>query len=385
MTDKLVLPGSTIGIFGSGQLGKMMGVAAKRMGYRVHIFSPEHDTPAGQVSDLEIVAPYEDLIAVEKFAQGVDVITLEFENIPVATLDAAAKFVNVFPGNKALEIPQHRSKEKNFIRDNGIATCDFSIVRSLDELKQACQTIMPGVLKTVTGGYDGKGQYVIRSAADIELAWAELKTDHAILEELIKFQYEFSVIGARSSNGQFAAFPAFRNDHRNQILDVSVSPAGLSEELETQAGRVVDQVMRELDAVGVLCVEFFYRDGEILVNEIAPRPHNSGHLTIEGHATNQFEQHIRAVCGLPLGSTEQLKPAAMANLLGDIWDGGVPNWPAAFASPATELHLYGKHTPAKSRKMGHISAIANTVDQAKQLVLNAREALMPSSDEKPSQ
>jgi 5-(carboxyamino)imidazole ribonucleotide synthase len=377
-TDQLVLPGSTIGIFGSGQLGKMMSVAAKRMGYRVHIFSPENDTPAGQVSDLEIVSPYLDLDAVEKFAQAVDVITLEFENIPVATLKAAAKFVNVFPGNKALEIPQHRSKEKTFIRDNGISTCEFSIVRSLDELKQACQTILPGVLKTVTGGYDGKGQYVIRSAEDIESAWAELKTDEAILEELINFQYEFSVIGARSSNGQFAAFPAFRNDHRNQILDVSVSPAGLSKELETKAGQIVDRVMRELDAVGVLCVEFFYRDGEILVNEIAPRPHNSGHLTIEAHTTSQFEQHIRAVCGLPLGSTEQLKPAAMANLLGDAWHSGDPNWPAVFASPATELHLYGKHTPAQSRKMGHISAIAATVDQAKQLALDARDALTRS-------
>jgi 5-(carboxyamino)imidazole ribonucleotide synthase len=218
-TDKVVQPGSTIGIFGSGQLGKMMAVVAKQMGYRVHVFSPENDTPAGQVADLEIVSAYEDLDAVEKFAQGVDVITLEFENIPVAALAAAAKFVDVFPGNRALEIPQHRSKEKNFVRDNGISTCEFEIVRSLDELKQACMSIMPGVLKTVTGGYDGKGQFVIRSTEDIETAWAELKTDEAILEELIEFQYEFSVIGARSSNGRFAAFPAFRNDHRNQILE----------------------------------------------------------------------------------------------------------------------------------------------------------------------
>lgn len=373
--DNILLPGSVIGIFGSGQLGKMMAVAAKRMGYRVHVFSPERDTPAGQVADLEIVSPYQDLVAVKEFAQGVDVITLEFENIPVAALAAAAEFVNVFPGSKALEIPQHRSKEKNFVRDQGIPTCEFSIVRSLEELKQACLSIMPGVLKTVTGGYDGKGQYVIRCAADIDIAWAELNTDEAILEELINFQYEFSVIGARSSNGQFAAFPAFRNDHRNQILDVSVSPAGLSEELEAKGGRVVERVMQELDAVGVLCVEFFYRDGEILVNEIAPRPHNSGHLTIEGHTTSQFEQHIRAVCGLPLGSTEQLKPAAMANLLGDTWDGGEPNWPAVFGFPATELHLYGKHTPAQSRKMGHISGIADTVEEAKRRVLDARDAL----------
>jgi 5-(carboxyamino)imidazole ribonucleotide synthase len=374
-TDKVVQPGSTIGIFGSGQLGKMMAVVAKQMGYRVHVFSPENDTPAGQVADLEIVSAYEDLDAVEKFAQGVDVITLEFENIPVAALAAAAKFVDVFPGNRALEIPQHRSKEKNFVRDNGISTCEFEIVRSLDELKQACMSIMPGVLKTVTGGYDGKGQFVIRSTEDIETAWAELKTDEAILEELIEFQYEFSVIGARSSNGRFAAFPAFRNDHRNQILDVSVSPAGLSDELESKAGAVVELVMQELGAVGVLCVEFFYRDGEILVNEIAPRPHNSGHLTIEGHTTSQFEQHIRAVCGLPLGCTQQIKPAAMANLLGDVWDDGEPRWAAALAFAGTELHLYGKHEPARARKMGHVTTLAATVEQAKQIALEARSAL----------
>lgn len=370
-----VLPGSTIGIFGSGQLGKMMTTAAKQLGYRVHVFSPDSDTPAGQVADREFQAAYDDLDAVEQFAKSVDVITLEFENIPVAALAAASKHVQVYPGDQALAIPQNRSLEKNFLSDNGIPTCEFRVVRTLEELKAAGQEIMPGVLKTVCGGYDGKGQFVIREAADIETAWETLKTEEAILEEFIEFQYEFSVIGARSANGQFAAYPSFRNDHHNQILDVSISPSGLEESLDAQGTQVVQQIMEALNAVGVLCVEFFYRDGQILVNEMAPRPHNSGHLTIEGHATSQFEQHVRAVCGLPLGTTAQVTPAAMANLLGDAWADGEPNWTACLGLPGVALHLYGKENPVAGRKMGHITAVAETIEEARRLAVAARDSL----------
>ena len=370
-----VLPGSTIGIFGSGQLGKMMTTAAKQLGYRVHVFSPGTDTPAGQVADREFQAAYEDVDAVEQFAKSVNVITLEFENIPVAALAAASNHVKVYPGDQALAIPQNRSLEKNFLRDNGIPTCEFQIVRSLEELKAASQQIMPGVLKTTSGGYDGKGQFVIRDPADVETAWAELKTDEAILEEFIEFQYEFSVIGARSANGQFAAYPSFRNDHQNQILDVSISPSGLEPSLDAQATQVVQGVMEGLNAVGVLCVEFFYRDGQILVNEMAPRPHNSGHLTIEGHATSQFEQHVRAVCGLPLGTTAQVTPAAMVNLLGDCWSGGQPDWSACLGLPGVALHLYGKEKPAPARKMGHITVVAETIEEARRLAITARDSL----------
>ena len=370
-----VLPGSTIGIFGSGQLGKMMTTAAKQLGYRVHVFSPGADTPAGQVADREFQAAYEDVDAVEQFAKSVDVITLEFENIPVAALAAASKHVQVYPGDQALAIPQNRSLEKNFLRDNDIPTCEFQIVRSLEELKAASQQIMPGVLKTTSGGYDGKGQFVIRDPADVETAWAELKTDEAILEEFIEFQYEFSVIGARSANGQFAAYPSFRNDHQNQILDVSISPSGLEPSLDAQATQVVQGIMEGLNAVGVLCVEFFYRDGQILVNEMAPRPHNSGHLTIEGHATSQFEQHVRAVCGLPLGTTAQVTPAAMVNLLGDCWSGGQPDWSACLGLPGVALHLYGKEKPAPARKMGHITVVAETIEEARRLAITARDSL----------
>ena len=370
-----VLPGSTIGIFGSGQLGKMMTTAAKQLGYRVHVFSPGTDTPAGQVADREFQAAYEDVEAVEQFAKSVDVITLEFENIPVAALAAASKHVQVYPGDQALAIPQNRSLEKNFLRDNDIPTCEFRIVRTLEELKAASQEIMPGVLKTTSGGYDGKGQFVIRDPADVETAWAELKTDEAILEEFIEFQYEFSVIGARSANGQFAAYPSFRNDHQNQILDVSISPSGLEPSLDAQATQVVQGIMEGLNAVGVLCVEFFYRDGQILVNEMAPRPHNSGHLTIEGHATSQFEQHVRAVCGLPLGTTAQVTPAVMVNLLGDCWSDGQPDWSACLRLPGVALHLYGKENPAPARKMGHITAVAETIEEARRLAIAARDSL----------
>jgi len=370
-----VLPGSTIGIFGSGQLGKMITTAAKQLGYRVHIFSPDADSPAGQVADREFQASYDDLDAVEQFAKSVDVITLEFENIPVAALAAAGKHVQVYPGDQALAIPQNRSLEKNFLKDNGIPTCEFQVVRTLEELKVASQEIMPGVLKTVSGGYDGKGQFVIRETADIETAWKALKTDEAILEEFIDFQYEFSVIGARSATGQFAAYPSFRNDHHNQILDVSISPSGLEDSLDAQATQVVQRTMEALNAVGVLCVEFFYRDGQILVNEMAPRPHNSGHLTIEGHATSQFEQHVRAVCGLPLGTTAQVAPAAMTNLLGDVWLDSDPNWTACLGLPGVALHLYGKDKPVAARKMGHITAVADTIEEARRLAIAARDSL----------
>jgi len=330
-----VQPGSTIGIFGSGQLGKMMTTAAKQLGYRVHVFSPDSDTPAGQVADREIQAAYEDLDAVEQFAKSVDVITLEFENIPVAALAAAGKHVQVYPGDQALAIPQNRSLEKNFLRDNDIPTCEFRIVKSLEELKTAAEQIMPGVLKTTSGGYDGKGQFVIREPADVETAWAELKTDEAILEEFIEFQYEFSVIGARSANGQFAAYPSFRNDHHNQILDVSVSPSGLEASLDSQATQVVQGIME----------------------------------------ASQFEQHVRAVCGLPLGTTAQVAPAAMVNLLGDVWNDGQPDWSACLALPGVALHLYGKQKPVAARKMGHITAVADTVEEARRLAIAARDSL----------
>lgn len=371
----VIPPGSTIGILGGGQLGRMMSIAAKQMGYRVHILSPSHDSPAGQVSDLEVQASFDDLDAVEAFAKHVDVITIETENIPLDTLAAAAKHAPAFPGRQALTVCQNRGLEKQFLAENDIPTGGFQVVRSHEELKKACQNLMPGVVKTTTGGYDGKGQVVISSPDDIEKAWSELKADEAILEEWIDYDFEFSVIGVRNSSGLVTAYPSIRNEHRDGILDVSISPSGLPRQVEVEATRIVYDIMIRLESVGVLTVEFFYRNGQVLVNEIAPRPHNSGHLTIEGHFTSQFEQHIRAICGLVAGSTRQIKPVAMANLLGNEWSSGQPKWHFGLCLPNTKLHLYGKGVPDTGRKMGHLTSMANAPEDAREHVLAARKLL----------
>ncbi|MFT5299805.1 MAG: 5-(carboxyamino)imidazole ribonucleotide synthase [Mariniblastus sp.] len=374
-SDRVIQPGSTLGIFGSGQLGKMTAIAAKQMGYRVHVFSPSSDTPAGQVADLEIQASYTDAEAVADFAKNVDVVTLEFENIPVETLEIAGQYTLVHPGVKALKTMQNRLLEKQFLTENGIPTCQFKVVRSLTELRLACQSIMPGVLKTTKDGYDGKGQAIIRTESDVESAWESLNTSEAILEEWIEFDFEFSVVAARNSAGQFAAYPSILNEHQNQILDVSISPSGLAEHLNLEATKIAHEVMDKMSSVGVMCVEFFCCEGRILVNEVAPRPHNSGHLTIEGHFTNQFEQHVRAVCGLMLGSTRQTNPVAMANLLGDQWSFGEPKWHLGLSMSNIKLHLYGKKDPASARKMGHMTAIANSAEQAREHIIAARNLL----------
>lgn len=372
-------PGSVIGIFGSGQLGKMTATAAKEMGYRVHVFSPAADSPAGQVADVEVQGSYQDLAAIEKFAKQVDVITLEFENIPIQALDAASLHAPVHPGVETLKTAQHRATEKNFLLDLGVPTCKFEVVHSLEELQSACQKIMPAVLKTTSDGYDGKGQAVIRSADDAAEAWESLATKEAILEEWIDYDFEFSVVAARNAGGEFAAFRSFRNEHADQILDVSISPSGLSEATERAAEKVVSQIMESLQTVGMLCVEFFYRGGEILVNELAPRPHNSGHLTIEAHVTSQFAQHVRAVCNLKLGSTRQHTPAAMANILGDQWDNGQPRWHEALSVPGVKLHLYSKDVPKPKRKMGHLTAVSATAEEAREKVISSRSLLRSNS------
>lgn len=367
-----VLPGSTIGMLGSGQLGRMTTIAAKHMGYRVHVFSPDKDSPAGQVADLEIQAAYADADAVEAFAKQVDVVTLEFENLPVKALESAGRHTLVHPGIPTLSTTQNRSLEKNFLKQQNIPTCKFEIVGSLEELQSAAKDLLPGILKTTTDGYDGKGQVVIRDQSEIDAAWQALKTDEAILEAFVEFDFEFSIVAARNAAGQFSAYPAITNEHHQQILDLSYSPSHLDADLNSRAMTIAHQIMNALGTIGVLCVEFFCCGDEILVNEIAPRPHNSGHLTIEGHVTSQFEQQVRSVCGLPLGSTRQKQPVAMANLLGQAWNGGEPNWDQALSLPNVKLHLYGKAKAVADRKMGHVVALAESNRQARADVLAAR-------------
>ena len=373
-----ILPGSTIGILGSGQLGRMIAIAARRMGYRVHTLSPESDSPTGHVADREVVAAYDDVEAVKRFAEKVGVITLEFENISAACVDAASTIAPVRPKGNVLHTTQNRLREKTFLADNGFPVAPFRHVKSREELADAVEEIgTPAVLKTAGFGYDGKGQVKIESTGDVGDAWTSVAGQEAVLEAFIDFELELSVVAARGLTGDFAHYGAVENKHSRHILDVTTAPADVSGAVNVTAVNLTRNVFEALDVVGVACVEYFLdRDGNIIINEIAPRVHNSGHFTFDACVTSQFEQQVRAVCGLPLGSTEQPRPAAMANLLGDLWANGEPDWAAALANPEVKLHLYGKQDARPGRKMGHLTAMADTREQAVERVVEARRGLV---------
>jgi 5-(carboxyamino)imidazole ribonucleotide synthase len=373
-----ILPGAVIGVLGSGQLGRMFAIAARQMGYRVHTYSPETDTPTGQIADVEIAASYQDLDAVRKFAQKVSAVTFEFENVPAACVEAAAEFAPVRPSGAVLHVTQHRLREKTFLSQNGFPTTKFHPARSLEELRAAMASIgCPAILKTAGSGYDGKGQAKVNNLAEAEAAFRAAGEQEMIVEAVVDFALEFSLVVARGVDGSFAHWGAIENQHRRHILDLSLAPARMPKKAATGAVEVARGLVEKLDLVGVLCIEFFLtRKHAILVNELAPRPHNSGHLTINASRTSQFEQQLRAVCGLPLGSTEFFSAAAMANLLGDLWQEGEPNWAAACAAPDVKLHLYGKIEPRPGRKMGHLTALARTANEAGRQVLEARQKLI---------
>ncbi len=372
-----ILPGATVGVLGSGQLGRMFAIAARRMGYRVHTFSPDDDTPTGQVADREVQGAYDDLDAVRAFARGVDVVTFEFENVSSSAAEAAAEHAPVRPGGSVLHTTQNRLREKGFLAGAGVPVAPFAAVRSAAELHEALARLgTPAVLKTAGWGYDGKGQVKIDTVDQADAAWSALKTEEAVLEAFVDFAMEVSVVAARGLDGSFAHFGLIANDHSRHILDVSVAPAPVDAAMVREAVEIARGILDGLGVVGVLCVEMFLtRDGRLLVNELAPRPHNSGHLTFDACVTSQFEQQLRAICGLPLGATDLLRPAAMANLLGDLWQGGEPDWVAACRFPDVKLHLYGKATARPGRKMGHLTALAASADEARQRVLAARQAL----------
>jgi len=369
-----VFPGSTIGILGSGQLGRMIAIAARRMGYRVHTLSPESDSPTGHVADREIVAAYDDVDAVKRFAGDVDVITLEFENISAACVDAASSIAPVRPRGSVLHTTQNRLREKTFLANHGFPIAPFRHVKSKEELARAVEEIgTPAVLKTAGFGYDGKGQVRIGSADDVDRAWTSMAGQEAVLEAFIDFDLELSVVAARGLTGDFAHYGAVENKHSRHILDITTAPADVSGAVNVTAVNLTRKVFEALDVVGIACVEYFLdRDENLIINEIAPRVHNSGHFTFDACVTSQFEQQVRAVCGLPLGSTEQPRPAAMANLLGDLWEHGEPNWTAALSDPDVKLHLYGKQEARPGRKMGHLTAMADTREQAVERVVEAR-------------
>ena len=370
-------PGSTLGVLGSGQLGRMFAISARRMGYRVHVLSPDDDTPTGQVADLEIRAAYDDLDAIARFARGVSVVTFEFENVPAAATEACERLAPVRPGGNVLHVSQNRLREKSFLASAGIPVTPFWPVRSTSDLDAAvAQAGFPAVLKTAAWGYDGKGQARLSSAAEVDALWPRFAASESILEAFIDFACEISVVAARGVGGQIVTYGPMQNSHANHILDVSAAPAAVSQEIAEGAIDIARQVMQRLEIVGVLCVEFFVdRRDRLMVNELAPRPHNSGHLTIDACTTCQFEQQVRAVCGLPLGSPRQHRPAAMANLLGELWSTGPPRWEAALARGDVKLHLYGKAEPRPGRKMGHLTALADSSQEAIRQVTAARTAL----------
>ena len=381
-----ILPGAALGVLGSGQLGRMFAIAARRMGYRVHTLSPDTDTPTGQIADEEVTAAYDDLDAVRYFARRVSVVTFEFENVPSATAQAAAQYAPVRPAGTVLHVTQNRLREKTFLVQHGFPVTPFRAVRDPHDLGKAVTDLgWPGVLKTAGFGYDGKGQMKIATIEDLGAATKMVagaahlggdETPQYIYEKFIDFERELSVVAARAVDGSIAHWGVVDNTHRNHILDLSIAPASVYASTQNRAIEIVRGVLEALDVVGVLCVEFFLaRSGELMINELAPRPHNSGHFSFDASVTSQFEQQLRAVCGLPLGSTQLLRPAAMANLLGDLWEHGEPDWAAACVFQDVKLHLYGKQEARPGRKMGHMTALANTPQEAARLALAARGAL----------
>ncbi|MEY2820901.1 MAG: hypothetical protein RL105_473 [Verrucomicrobiota bacterium] len=362
-----LLPGGVIGILGGGQLGRMSALAARRLGYRVRTFDPSPTACAAAVADEHVTAEWGDTAALTRFAQGCGRVTLEFENIPPSTVEFVARSVPCHPSASVLATCQNRRREKEFLRSAGIPCADFAVVSSLEELRAAAQAVgFPCVLKTADFGYDGKGQVKLpTAAADLADAWSRIGGVMGVLEAWVPFQMEISVLVARNVDGRTAVYDPAENVHRNHILHLSLSPARVAEATAAEARALALSIAAKIGLVGLLAVEMFVKDGRIIVNELAPRPHNSGHQTFDANETSQFEQHVRAVCGLPLGGTRPLAPSAMVNLLGDLWRGGVePDWTKVLADPAAKLHLYDKGKAAPGRKMGHVTVTAADVDAA---------------------
>ncbi len=365
--ERPLLPGGTIGILGGGQLGRMSAMAARRLGYKVRTFDPSASACAAGVADEHITAEWNDIAALQRFASGCGRITLEFENIPPATIEFLAKSVPCHPSANVLAICQNRRREKEFLRASGIPCANFAVVSSLAELQAGVKTVgFPCVLKTADFGYDGKGQVKLPTAeADLAAAWEKIGATVGVLEAWVPFQMEISVLVARTVDGRTAVYDPAENIHRNHILHLSISPARVSESTSNEAKALAVSIADKINLVGLLAVEMFVKEGRIIVNELAPRPHNSGHQTFDAHQTSQFEQHIRAVCGLPLGGTKPLAPSAMVNLLGDLWRGGQePDWTKVLSEPSAKLHLYDKGKAAPGRKMGHITVTASTLEEA---------------------
>ncbi|HEY1123942.1 MAG TPA: 5-(carboxyamino)imidazole ribonucleotide synthase [Haloferula sp.] len=367
-TTPIIPPGSVLGILGGGQLGRMFCMEARRMGYRTLVWTGGLEAPAMVVADEAIDLPFDSPEALEQFVSKAAVATVEFENIPRETMEAVAARIALHPSPNAVAICQHREREKNFLKEKGIPCAPFAVVASADELAKAVAEIgTPAVLKTAAFGYDGKGQQKLTGEEDLAEVWANFGTDRAVLEAFIPFELELSVMVARSADGSVVAYDPAENRHRHHILDVSIVPARVSAAVLAEAKVIACQVADALEYEGIMGVEFFYLpDGSLVVNEMAPRPHNSGHHTLDACATSQFEQQVRIVCGLPAGSPKLLSPVVMLNLLGDMWPDELdqPDWTPLFADGSAFLHLYGKRRAVGRRKMGHANFLGSDVEDA---------------------
>ena len=375
----MILPGATVGVLGGGQLGRMFTLRARSMGYRVVVLDPDPLSPAGSVADRHVRGAFTDASALDVLAASCAAITTEFENVPAGALERLGRTGLVRPPVGAVATAQDRIAEKSFLQDAGFATAPFRVVRTPAGLEAAVSAVRtPALLKTSRLGYDGKGQATVTDAASAAAGFARLGGVACVLEERLELEAELSVVLARGADGDIAAFPVAENRHRDGILDTTVVPARVPERLARDARALAVAVAERMAYVGVLGVELFVaQGGRLFVNEMAPRPHNSGHYTMDACTVDQFEQQLRALCGLPLGEPRLLTPVAMVNLLGDLWRGGEPRWAEALRRPGVRLHLYGKAEPRPGRKMGHLNCLARDADAALALAIEARDALVP--------
>ncbi|MBV6447241.1 5-(carboxyamino)imidazole ribonucleotide synthase [Nitrosomonas sp.] len=372
-----VMPGAMLGVLGGGQLGRMFVQAAQQMGYQVTVLDPDSASPAGRVADAFICAGYDDPAALQQLGEQCAAVTTEFENIPANSLRKLAKICVVSPDAYSVSVAQNRIAEKQFLGINGFTVAPFAVIQQLDDFAdQDAADLLPGILKVSQFGYDGKGQVKVTNAVEFPAAYAQLNHAVCVLEKFMPLKSEISVVVARGSDGKVATFPVSENQHVNGILDVSIVPARISPLLAGKAQEIACQVAKNLNYQGVLCVEFFVLDDDtLLINEIAPRPHNSGHYSIDACVTSQFEQQVRTLCGLPLGSTEQLSLAVMINLLGDVWCNGDPDWNIVLQHPSAKLHLYGKAEARPGRKMGHFTVLDSDIETALSEALRIKQQL----------
>ncbi len=369
----MILPPATLGMLGGGQLARFFVIAAHEMGYKVVVLDPDKNSPAGLLADKHLCAAYDDAAALDEMARTCVAVTTEFENVPASTLEALAKSVPVYPAASAVAVCQHRVSEKNFLRDNGFPHAPYAEINAEADIPAADSGLYPAILKVARFGYDGKGQARVKSPEEALDAFRAFKGEQCVLEQMLTLDYEVSVVLARDAKGNVAPFPTVENQHRNGILDVTIAPARGSAEVRDQAQALARGVAEKLGYVGTLGVEFFVCGGKLYVNEMAPRPHNSGHYTIDACVTNQFEQQVRALCGLPLGDATQHSAAVMVNLLGDVWpNGNTPDWNLLFAQPNLKQHLYGKHEARPGRKMGHFTVIGSNPDAVLETAMQAR-------------